>query len=147
MSASVEELRTRLEDERERVVDVIANRRHEGSIEDEVEEHPLDNHPAEMASVTVDREIDLSLQESSEYVLAAIDAALLRIEDGTYGRCARCGRDRGGATRGDPPRDALHRVQAPGRAGEVPLAALLAAFWPAITRRDPELRQHHWKGH
>ncbi len=93
MTVPVEELRARLEDERRRVTEAIANLRHEGSIEDEVDEHPLDNHLAETASATIEREIDLSLRENSEHVLAAIDAALQRIEDGTYGRCARCGRE------------------------------------------------------
>jgi RNA polymerase-binding protein DksA len=93
VTVPVEELRARLEHERHRIVEAIANLRHEGSMEDEVDERPLDNHLAETASVTIDREIDLSLQENSEHLLAAIDAALGRIEDGTYGRCARCGKE------------------------------------------------------
>ena len=77
----------------------------------------LDNHLAETASATLDREIDYSLEENEERVLAAIDAALARIAAGTYGRCERCGqRDRGGAPGGASLRDALHRGQAPGRA-------------------------------
>jgi RNA polymerase-binding protein DksA len=35
--------------------------------------------------------MDYTLEENSEAVLAAIDAALRRIEDGTYGTCQRCG--------------------------------------------------------
>ena len=59
-----------------------------GSIEDETEDQTQDNnHMAETATATLDREIDYTLEENSENVLAAIDAALKRIEDGTYGIC------------------------------------------------------------
>jgi DnaK suppressor protein len=81
--------------ERRRVVDAIENLHSEnpGSIEDETEDSPLDNHLAETATVTVDREIDYTLEENSEHVLAAIDAALKKIEDGTFGKCETCGQD------------------------------------------------------
>jgi RNA polymerase-binding protein DksA len=59
---------------------------------DEVDESSLDNHLAETASVTIDREIDYTVEENELRVLTAIDAALARIDDGTYGRCERCGR-------------------------------------------------------
>ena len=62
-----------------------------GSMEDEGEEAGIGNHLAETASATLDREIDYSLEENSTHVLAAIDAALARIENGTYGMCVTCG--------------------------------------------------------
>ena len=50
-------------------------------------------------------------------MLAAIDTALARIADGTYGRCERCGREiEAERLEALPVRDALHRGQAPGRA-------------------------------
>jgi RNA polymerase-binding protein DksA len=89
--------RTMLEEERRRVADAISYLHEEnpGSIEDETEEivGATDNHLAETASVTLDREIDYSLEENSEQVLEAIEAALARIDDGTYGRCRTCGRE------------------------------------------------------
>ena len=42
--------------------------------------------------MTYDRELDYSLEENSETVLREIDAALQRIEDGTYGVCEGCGK-------------------------------------------------------
>jgi len=54
---------------------------------------PIDNHLAETATATLDREIDYTLEENSEHVLAAIDAALERMEEGTFGKCATCGRE------------------------------------------------------
>ncbi len=64
-----------------------------GSIIDETgEETAYDNHLGDTATVTYDRELDYSLEENAEQVLTEIDAALQRIEDGTYGICAICGR-------------------------------------------------------
>jgi RNA polymerase-binding protein DksA len=83
-----------LEEERGRVVAAIENlhRENPGSMEDETDETPHDNHLADMATITYDREMSYSLEENSEHVLAAIDAALRRIEEGTYGICDRCGK-------------------------------------------------------
>src|SRR5207249_3418740 len=92
VSVDVERFRTRLQMERRRVLSAIDNLHHESSMEDEVDESLLDNHLAETASVTIDREIDFSLEENETRVLAAIDAALARIDDGTFGRCERCGK-------------------------------------------------------
>ncbi len=80
-------------DSRKHVVDALEYLHVEnpGSIEDETDEMPIDNHLAETASVTYDREIDYSLEENSVQVLAAIDAALQRLDEGTYGKCQRCG--------------------------------------------------------
>jgi RNA polymerase-binding transcription factor DksA len=44
-----------------------------------------------MATATFDRELDYTLEENAEGVLAAIDAALGRIEAGNYGKCQGCG--------------------------------------------------------
>jgi RNA polymerase-binding protein DksA len=63
-----------------------------GSIEDETQEIPSDNHMGDMATVTFDRELDYSLEENEERMLAAIDAALGRLDDGTFGSCRTCGR-------------------------------------------------------
>ena len=46
---------------------------------------------ADTATVTVDRELDYSLEENSANVLREIDAALLRIDDGSFGTCTQCG--------------------------------------------------------
>ena len=77
---------------RKHVADALQNLYDEnpGSIEDETDEMPIDNHLAETASVTYDREMDYSLEENSEQVLHAIDEALQRLDAGTYGICQRC---------------------------------------------------------
>src|SRR5437763_8949428 len=87
--------REALLEERKRVAAAIENLHddHQGSITDESgEEAAYDNHLADTATETYDRELDYSLEENSEHVLADIDAALKRIEDGTYGICTNCGK-------------------------------------------------------
>jgi DnaK suppressor protein len=90
-----EQYRTTLLEERQRVERAIANLRedHPGTPDEEVEEvsGTSDNHLAETASVTLDREIDYTLEENSGHVLSEIDAALKRIDAGTYGLCSVCG--------------------------------------------------------
>jgi len=50
-----------------------------------------DQHLADHASDMLDRELDETLGENAEHVIQAIEDALQRIDDGTYGRCLVCG--------------------------------------------------------
>jgi len=45
-----------------------------------------------MASATFDRELDEGLEEGAQNTLRQINAALERIEQGTYGFCEVCGK-------------------------------------------------------
>jgi RNA polymerase-binding protein DksA len=94
-SVDTSRFREALLDERRRVAAAIQNLHedHPGSISDESGEDAVyDNHLADTATETYDRELDYTLEENSEHVLAEIDAALKRIEDGTYGICTNCGK-------------------------------------------------------
>jgi DnaK suppressor protein len=96
MSIDTDRFRTELMRERERVQNAIANLRdsHPGSLDDEVEEIATnDNHLGDTATATLGREIDYTLGENSEQVLSEINAALVRIDDGTYGTCRVCGKE------------------------------------------------------
>ena len=62
------------------------------SLEDSSEESPYDQHMAETAAVTLDREIDLTLQENARASLSQIDRALAKLENGSHGRCDKCGK-------------------------------------------------------
>lgn len=94
MAVEVDQFRGLLEDERQRVVDALEylQKENPGTIEDETGDETTDNHIAETATVTVDREIDYTLEENSENVLSSIDGALERIGAGTYGTCLNCGK-------------------------------------------------------
>jgi RNA polymerase-binding protein DksA len=88
--------RTALLDERGRIESAIEylHRETPGSLEDETEEMlgNSDNHLGDAAAGTLDREIDYTLEGHSEGVLEQIDAALARIQAGTYGVCTNCGK-------------------------------------------------------
>lgn len=86
--------RETLETERERIVAAIENLRNEnpGSIEDETGDETYDQHLGDTATAMHDRELDYTLADNEEQLLAQIDAALDRIEAGTYGICTNCGR-------------------------------------------------------
>jgi RNA polymerase-binding protein DksA len=84
-----------LVEERQRVAAAIQNLHEDpqGSLGEETGEDAVyDNHLADTATETYDRELDYTLEENSEHVLADIDAALNRIEDGSYGMCTNCGK-------------------------------------------------------
>jgi RNA polymerase-binding protein DksA len=92
-ATDIDRFREALIEERQRVTAAIENLHdeHPGSMaEDSGEEAVFDNHLADTATETYDRELDYTLEENSEHVLADIDAALRRIEEGTYGICTNC---------------------------------------------------------
>ena len=97
MSAlETEKFRGLLLEKRQAVVGAIEylNQEHPGSLEDETGElvsGSADQHIADTATETVDREIDYTLEEHDERTLTAIDGALARIDAGTYGVCVNCG--------------------------------------------------------
>jgi RNA polymerase-binding protein DksA len=88
-----EHFRKRLLKERQRAQEALdyLHNEHPGSLQEETQEMPSDNHPGDVATVTFDRELDYTLEENEERVLGAIDSALRRIDNGTYGACASCG--------------------------------------------------------
>jgi RNA polymerase-binding transcription factor DksA len=89
MSIDPEQARKRLQDEKSRVQGLIRNLKDE--LGDEGENDQLselsdyDQHPADTASETFEREKDVSILEQLEEELAELQAALERIDAGTYG--------------------------------------------------------------
>ena len=51
----------------------------------------MPNHMAELGSDNFDTELTLSLLGNEKVVLGEIEAAIGRIEDGSYGQCETCG--------------------------------------------------------
>jgi len=95
-TVDVDHFRELLVDRREAVAAALENLHKENSrsLEDETGElvsGSADQHLADTATETVEREIGNTLEEHDERLLVAIDAALQRIEDGTYGKCVNCG--------------------------------------------------------
>jgi RNA polymerase-binding protein DksA len=80
--------------ERERVQKALDNLHEEnpGTMEEETGDETHDQHLGDIATAMHDREVDYTLEDNSEQLIGAIDAALARIEDGSYGVCTNCGK-------------------------------------------------------
>jgi RNA polymerase-binding protein DksA len=93
VSVDIEAAKRRLTEERTRIFEERAHLVEDTSrsMEEAIDEDGNDSHLGDSASETLDREIELSLEDNAEHLLAAIDGALERIDAGTYGLCARCG--------------------------------------------------------
>jgi RNA polymerase-binding protein DksA len=95
-SIDTAEFRQLLEAERGRLTHSVEflERENPGALEDELGEISgtgVDNHLGDLATATFDRELDEGLEEGARQTLVEIDAALRRIDDGTYGACQMCG--------------------------------------------------------
>ena len=92
----------RLEQELARLTDAVSflERDNAGSIEDELGEISgggVDNHMADTATATFDRELEDGLEEGAQQTIVDVKAALARIEDGSFGTCEVCGKPIGAA--------------------------------------------------
>lgn len=94
-AVDVERHREALLEERKRILAAIDYLHEESpsSADQAALESWIDDHLAENAAETLDREIDSTLEENAEHVLGEVDRALARIEDGTFGKCVTCGKD------------------------------------------------------
>jgi DnaK suppressor protein len=86
--------RGRLLDERDRA---LAQRRalagdHDGIVAASRDSNADDEHDPEGSTIAFERSQVASLLRQSEERLAEAEAALHRLDDGSYGRCERCGR-------------------------------------------------------
>ncbi|HXY94925.1 MAG TPA: hypothetical protein VEP49_20870 [Acidimicrobiia bacterium] len=81
-----DDARERLLAERRRVEGLAHELRSElGVAEDATELSDYDQHPADTATETFERERDLGILEDLEEELSEIEAALERVDNGTYG--------------------------------------------------------------
>jgi RNA polymerase-binding protein DksA len=95
-----EKYRKRLEEEKVRLLHAVGFlvKENPGSLSEElgeVAEGGTDNHLGDTATAMFDRELDEGLEDGARETVVEIDAALQRIEDGTYGICGVCGKSIG----------------------------------------------------
>ena len=87
--------RARLVEEQKRLMQAVdfLERENPGSISDELGDIVTsgDENLGDTASATYERELDQSLGEGAQQTLLAINDALRKIEDGTFGTCEVCG--------------------------------------------------------
>jgi DnaK suppressor protein len=94
LTIDTDSVRKRLVEERSALDEEIEELRagHRESIESVTGETGVDSHMGDSATETFDREFEMTVEESLEHRRREIDAALERIDTGTYGICASCGR-------------------------------------------------------
>ena len=96
VSAEMERFRTLLLAERERLEAELQEIGHRTARMDESERaselSAYEDHPADLASETFEREKDLAIGESVQILLHKVISALEKIERGTYGICDACER-------------------------------------------------------
>jgi DnaK suppressor protein len=91
MSIDIDDRRGELVAMRDRVLRAAQDIAEDDAEDGELSSAAGDQHLADHASEMFDREVDESLGENAEQIVREIDAALARIDDGTYGTCTRCG--------------------------------------------------------
>jgi DnaK suppressor protein len=85
--------------ERERLETLVRQRETENGIGSESETDSvselssLDQHQGDLGTETFEREKDFSLLEQLEAEIGDLDAALRKIDEGTYGTCEVCGKE------------------------------------------------------
>lgn len=92
MSVDLDRRRAELLDLRSRVLGAAQDLVEGDDDQSELSSAAGDQHIADHASDMFDREVDESLEENASQLVQEIDAALGRMDAGTYGTCARCGR-------------------------------------------------------
>ncbi|MDQ3210862.1 MAG: TraR/DksA family transcriptional regulator [Actinomycetota bacterium] len=88
-------LKGRLEEERSELRDQLTTIEEEtfSSSQSELSgDVGLDDESADAGTATFEREKDLSIENNVRDLLAKIDRALARIDEGSYGTCERCGK-------------------------------------------------------
>jgi len=91
----IEEARRRLQDQRQRMLHLLGSikgglRLAEQEALQELSSY--DQHDADYATTTYEREKDLGLKSDLHRDLIEVDDALQRLEEGAYGICQMCGR-------------------------------------------------------
>jgi RNA polymerase-binding transcription factor DksA len=91
---NVDETRSRLLTERARIEELrqAATRlRADAQEATERELSSAEQHPSELASETIGLEIDQSVLKHADLELEELEAAVIRVDLGSYGRCEACG--------------------------------------------------------
>ena len=85
------DIRVRLEQERASLQSDIETLAAENQAQQD--DYGVGNHVADDATEVFTRERNLALRSNAQDLLAQVDAALARLDQGRYGICARCGQE------------------------------------------------------
>lgn len=95
MAMTIENLRQRLLEERENLLEEIGamGYLHKDGEGTATEPEHYGNHMADIATETFEHEKDLALEVNLRRLLQATEYALRRMDEGSYGLCANCGKE------------------------------------------------------
>lgn len=93
MAITMENLRERLQEERQRLLEEIdaLGYLHADGLSTTTEYEHYGNHMADIGTETYEHEKDLALEMNLRRQLQATEDALHRMDQGTYGVCSNCG--------------------------------------------------------
>ena len=112
MSLDLDHFRTELEDELDRLRAARKGVNHESSVMEETGDLSSGaGELADSATETYMRELDEGLEENADHLIVEVEAALVRIDDGTFGTCAVCGNLVRAAGREPLERDTFYNVK------------------------------------
>ncbi|MFT9598927.1 TraR/DksA C4-type zinc finger protein [Mesobacillus sp.] len=91
-------LKQTLIDEKETLISQIENNEEDGYLDGSQRDatgelSSYDNHPADSGTELFERSKNLAMDEHHDDQIEKVDSALKAIEDGTYGKCAECGKE------------------------------------------------------
>lgn len=92
--STLDRFHKRLEEERERLEGLVRDieaEREEVRLTETSSDRSPDPNTAEGGSLAFEMEKELSLWQNAQDILAKIEEAVSRIEEGTYGTCDQCG--------------------------------------------------------
>lgn len=92
-ASTLDEMRKVLEAELERLAHEIEDLERDSAtnLTDASGENNYRDHMADQGTATFGKELDMSLEDNARDMYAAVQRAIARVEEGTYGRCVRCG--------------------------------------------------------
>src|SRR3989304_4742718 len=94
-AARLRAIKKRLLAEQERLEselrEIVERTSHTSELEKVTEVSSYDDHPADLASETFEREKDMALEGNIQDLLDKVNTAMEKIEDGTSGLCDSCG--------------------------------------------------------
>jgi DnaK suppressor protein len=85
------DIRKRLEEERASLRDQIEALGVDN--QNQQDDYGVGNHMADDATEVFTRERNIALRNNAQELLGQVEAALRRLDEGSYGVCARCGRE------------------------------------------------------
>jgi RNA polymerase-binding transcription factor DksA len=88
LTAALQERRQEIQEQ----IDQMGDEQRQMGIDQGIEQGTLSNHMADDGSMVFEAERLATVSDDMREMLANIDAALERIEDGTYGVCLACGK-------------------------------------------------------